>query len=343
MPGKPRFLPWLIFLFIVPVVLLAAGLSWGPRHLGIGAKNKLRLPEKSRGIDQAAKVRMAQSYGRLPMYFIENRGQVDKQVKYYARGPGHTLFFTKEGLVMTLARPGKASGDEALLGPEAGEWKPPHPDKLLQGFGRKLYDLLTPSLALSPGGTISKELARGGVRKPFPGRGSRLARLRGQGKPVPVKASVVRMQPVGMRQQVKIKALEPQECKVNYFLGNDPKKWRTDIPTHAAVVYQEAYKGIDLKFYGNGQQMEYDVVVKPGADPGQVRFAYEGVKELKVTPEGHLALTLPDGGELIQKKPYVYQEIAGQRVPREGKFRVQGDAGQMVWASKWRPTTADTP
>ena len=51
---------------------------------------------------------MAQSYGQMPMYFIENRGQVDKQVKYYARGRGHTMFFTKEGLVMTLARPGKA-------------------------------------------------------------------------------------------------------------------------------------------------------------------------------------------------------------------------------------------
>ena len=104
------------------------------------------------------------------------------------------------------------------------------------------------------------------------------------------------MQPVGMRKQVKIKALEPQECKVNYFIGNDPKKWRTDIPTYAGVLYQEAYKGIDLKFYGNGRQMEYDVVVKPGADPGQVRFAYQGVEHLEVTPGGDLALNLPDGG-----------------------------------------------
>ena len=96
------------------------------------------------------------------------------------------------------------------------------------------------------------------------------------------------------------------------------------------MVYQEAYKGIDLKFYGNGREMEYDIVVKPGADPGQVRFAYEGVKELKVTPEGDLALTLPDGGELIQKKPVVYQEIAGVRVTREGRFRVQGDAARLV-------------
>ena len=170
----------------------------------------------------------------MPMYFIENRGQVDKQVKYYARGRGHAMFFTKEGLVMALARPGKAGGDEAvrMRELEAGEWMPPNPEKLLRGFGRKLQDLFTPSLALSLGGTISKELAKGGTREPFPGRGSRLARFRDQEKPAPVTASVVRMQPVGMQKKVKVKALEPQECKVNYFIGNDPKKWRTDIPTH---------------------------------------------------------------------------------------------------------------
>ena len=97
------------------------------------------------------------------------------------------------------------------------------------------------------------------------------------------------------------------------------------------MVYENAYAGIDLKFYGQGRQLEYDIVVQPGADPNQVQFAYQGVKKLEVTPEGDLALVLPDGGSLLQKKPVVYQEIAGQRVPVEGKFRLcrQGRPGHL--------------
>ena len=85
--------------------------------------------------------------------------------------------------------------------------------------------------------------------------------------------------------------------KVNYIIGNDPKKWRTDVPTYQAVVYREAYKGIDLKFYGDGRQLEYDIIVKPGADPNQVKFHYAGIKGLEVTPAGDLAIKLPDGGD----------------------------------------------
>ena len=140
-----------------------------------------------------------------------------------------------------------------------------------------------------------------------------------------IKTSIVGLRPVGLRKGVKIAALEPQEHKVNYFSGNDPKKWRTGIPTYQALAYQEAYKGIDLKFYGDGRQLEYDIVVKPGADPSLVKFQYAGVKGLEVTPAGDLAMKLPDGEVLVQKKPVVYQEIAGVRVPREARFKIAGD------------------
>ena len=116
------------------------------------------------------------------------------------------------------------------------------------------------------------------------------------------KLSIVRIKPVGLKKSVKLAALEQTDHRVNYFIGNDPKKWRTDIPTYQAVVYRNAYAGIDIKFYGQGRQLEYDIVVKPGADPDQVRFAYQGVKKLEVTPEGDLALLLPDGGKLAPEK-----------------------------------------
>jgi hypothetical protein len=137
------------------------------------------------------------------------------------------------------------------------------------------------------------------------------------GKPV-----VVRLIPVGMRKGTEIIGLQPQEYRVNYFVGNNPEKWQTDIPTSQAVIYREAYPGIDLKFYGQDGQLEYDLIIKPGANVSQVKFQYQGIKGLKITTAGDLALQLSDGGVLVQKKPIIYQEIAGRRVAREGQFRV---------------------
>ncbi|MBU4231912.1 MAG: SBBP repeat-containing protein [Desulfobacterales bacterium] len=132
----------------------------------------------------------------------------------------------------------------------------------------------------------------------------------------------VRLTPVRMRPGVEVTAVEPQRGKVNYFCGNDPRNWQTDIPTYGAVLYREAYPGIDLKFYGTGRQMEYDVIVHPGADPAKINFRYHGIKGIKITPAGDLAISLPDGGELLQKKPFIYQEVQGARQIREGRFKL---------------------
>ena len=114
-------------------------------------------------------------------------------------------------------------------------------------------------------------------------------------------------------------------------MGNDPQNWHTQIPTYKAVLYREAYPGIDLKFYGTQQQLEYDIVVRPGSDPNQVKFKYAGIKGLEVTPESDLAIKLPDGGVLLQKKPVVYQEIAGVRVAREGKTKLHRDLAEHTY------------
>jgi hypothetical protein len=143
--------------------------------------------------------------------------------------------------------------------------------------------------------------------------------------------ALVQLTPVGMQPNVEITPADPQEAKFNYFLGNDPEKWRSNIPSYGAVVYREAYPGIDLKFYGAARQLEYDIIVRPGADPDLVKFRYAGIKGLKITATGDLAIMLPDGGELVQKKPVVYQEVAGVRVAREGKFRVGPETAGHVY------------
>lgn len=128
--------------------------------------------------------------------------------------------------------------------------------------------------------------------------------------------SLLRMKLVGSNLQPAVTGLEELPGKVNYFVGGDSKKWHTDIPTYARVNYRDVYPGIDLVYYGNQQQLEYDFVVAPGADPNVVTLDFEGADKLEVSDEGDLVIRTA-GGELRQHKPTVYQEVEGvkQEIP----------------------------
>jgi hypothetical protein len=107
----------------------------------------------------------------------------------------------------------------------------------------------------------------------------------------------------------------------NYFIGNDPAKWHTDVPQYARIQYESVYPGIDLLWYGNQRRLECDFVVAAGADPRQIQVAYEGVDSLKVEAGGELVLhtTL---GEVRQQKPRVYQEIGGRQVEVAARYAI---------------------
>src|SRR6202042_3783401 len=76
--------------------------------------------------------------------------------------------------------------------------------------------------------------------------------------------------------------------KSNYFVGDDPKQWHTDVPNYARVKYQSIYPGIDLVYYGNQSQLEFDLVVSPGADPNKLRFNLLGASKLALNSQGDL-------------------------------------------------------
>lgn len=111
------------------------------------------------------------------------------------------------------------------------------------------------------------------------------------------------------------------EYKCNYFLGNDQSKWRTDVPNYTSVTYQEVYPGIDLKYYGDGRQMEYDFIVPPGADYSQIKVQYEGAKSLTVNASGDLVIETA-WGYVTEKVPIIYQLDGANRVAITGTYRV---------------------
>jgi hypothetical protein len=249
------------------ILFFGPGLVEGSTEKSFNASTTI-LPENPSASDIAQKkASWQESYGRLPLYFLENRGQVDRKVQFYAQDRGQRVAFTSREAVLSLS----------------------------QGKG---------------------------------------------------KVAKIHLTPVGMQPGINIQALDPQEASFNYLLGKDRSRWRTDVPSYGAVLYREAYPGIDLKFYGNGRQLEYDLIVRPGADLSLVKLRYGGVAGLKVDGEGNMVVKLGDGGQLLQKKPVIYQEIDGQRVAREGRFRLlkQGgtEYGFVVAAyDKQRPLVID--
>jgi uncharacterized protein (TIGR03437 family) len=105
----------------------------------------------------------------------------------------------------------------------------------------------------------------------------------------------------------------------NYFVGNDPSKWYASVPTYAKVRYRGVYPGVDLVYYGNQRQLEYDFVVAPDADPKPIRLRFSGAKGLRLGADGDLVVTAADGAMTFHK-PVVYQLADGQRRAVNGSF-----------------------
>lgn len=147
----------------------------------------------------------------------------------------------------------------------------------------------------------------------------RKARLARQGKQL----TAIRLRFEGANPEPQISGMGGMPGKVNYFFGNDPKKWHTGISTYARVKYTGIYPGIDLVFYGNQRRLEYDFAVAPGADPRAIQFTIEGARKLRINAEGDLVLTAAKGNVEFQK-PVVYQEVNGRRIEIAGRYELIG-------------------
>jgi hypothetical protein len=254
--------------------------------------------------------------------FEVNQGQTESQVKFLSRGRGYSLFLTANEAVLALQQSkAKVSSADPFSGPAA-----------LARF----ESFETPNSKLETG---NSSLATG----PEP-----LAPSPGSSAP-----DVLRLKLVGANPAAQVTALEELPGKSNYFIGNDPKKWRTNVPNYAKVQYKDVYPGVDLVYYGNQRQLEYDFVVSPGADPKAIRLGFETgnskletgdskletrnskfAPPLQIDADGDLVVSI-EGGELRFHKPVVYQvapasgrpaaETAALRRYRDGRYVLLAD------------------
>jgi len=185
-------------------------------------------------------------FGKIPLYFIPNRGQADQGALFYAKTSHYTLWLTTEGLIFDAPK-------------KAGDYE--------RDASRLLF--------------------------------------------------------VNADENLKVMPLEETEHRVNYFIGDDPEEWRTDIPTFRAVLYKSIYSNIDLKVYGLEKRIEYDWVLKPGGRPEDIRFRYDRMQATRIDKAGDLII---EGryGRIRHRKPFSYQIIGGHKKEVDVGFKKNG-------------------
>jgi len=319
------FCGWVCALFLVA--------AWfGPYH-------RLQVPSRSqtdrrplvgpRTIESG----LAASYGKLPLSFELNHGQTDTHVKFLSRGNAYTVFLTGEEAVLALREPSASRHFPAVS----------HPRFPRSGFtGQVQWTTNHRLLTAGPGhGPL--------IENPQPEIAAALAS--GAQDPTP---DVVCLRLVGANPNAAVTGGDELPGKANYFIGNDPSKWRTNVPTYAQVRYRNLYPGVDLLYYGNqGGQLEYDFVVAPHADPAAITLGVktgpqdetrgskpdaarssltnhqsEIERVMQIAADGDLLVHV-EGGELRFHRPVIYQPSSGhgqrttsegRRIPIEGRY-----------------------
>lgn len=239
--------------------------------------------DKTTAISETRQQYIQRATGRRPLRFIENRGQVDERVKFYAKSGGTTIWLTDDEIVFDAVRAKRAE------------------------VSSKNSDMKT-------GNALPLSLR---------GKAGAIAKMETSAQKKEFERQVVRMKIKDANARALINGQGVQEGTVNYFIGNDPGKWKTNIPAYSEVYYKDIYAGIDMRFYSaKSGDMEYDFIVHPGADAEKITVAFEGIDGMQVDDKGDLIIKTAFG-DMRQKAPHIYQTVDGSKNEIAGTFRIQ--------------------
>lgn len=196
---------------------------------------------------------------------------------------------------------------------------------LSQGSGYSVF-LTSGSMVLSlrPAGVTSAAEALAAQVPGRPGRGGAAIRQWEEAARAAQKfTATLAVNLVGGSTNPQVVGEAPLRTKVNYFIGRDPKKWHTNVPTYARVRYLNVYPGVDVVYYGNHGSMEYDFDLAPEADPRRIEFEVKGVDALNLDSAGNLVLT-KGANRLRFQTPILYQKVNGVRTRVPGTYVLRG-------------------
>jgi len=135
--------------------------------------------------------------------------------------------------------------------------------------------------------------------------------------------SFLRMTLTGGNSSAPMEGIDQIAGRSNYLIGNDPKKWRTNLSNYSRVRQPNVYPGIDVIYYGNQDHLEYDFILSPEADCARINLEFEGAERITIDAKGDLEIAIP-GGQIRQRKPLIYQEENGMRKEIAGRYEIKG-------------------
>jgi hypothetical protein len=221
----------------------------------LAANSNLGAPPARVGLDVDTPP-AAQSLSKMPLSFTKNMGQWDDRVLFRANSGGATMWFTKEGVTYQ--------------------------------FTRRISDNNTPPVGPLSRGDSTSSLAGASPSADIP----LLRGVRGVSDRDSIEQLILTAKFIGANADPEVFAEGQMEYKCNYFIGNDPAKWHTDVLNYTAITLKDIYPGIDLKYSGgdgNGQAA-YEFIAAPGADIAQIKVEYEGAEATALDSDGRLIL-----------------------------------------------------
>ncbi|RFS24603.1 PKD domain-containing protein [Chitinophaga silvatica] len=233
-----------------------------------------------------------------PLNFIENKGQWEKEVIYKSELDGASVFLEKNAFTFLLLN----RDDLYQL------------NEFVHGHSHRGDTIFIPRGGSAPANT------------PIPPRPTSFPDVRGH-------AYKVRF--LNANPNVAVSPDKQQENLSNYFIGNDPSKWATDVKSFQNINYLNLYPGIDAHVYSEASQLKYDLIVHPGSNPDNIQMKYDGTTGMELK-KGQLYIHTTVG-DVIEQLPFAYQYINNQRVPVKVTYRLNGDKLGFKVSGEYNP------
>ena len=285
-------------MFIVgSILLLAVSIVYAAEE-NLKAKNGSQKEVKT-AINITNHLNLQEQYANLPLYFIENKGQLYKEIEYYIAGRGRTIYFNKDKIIFIaprLSAMNQGARQEGLI--------PGQKFQSLEGRAQRAR------IKAQEKGEIPQREGN------YPKDSKKSMRLYKQN----IERFLYTMHFDGANREVKLSGIDEQDHKVNYFKGKK-SNWKSGLHTFRELRYDSIYKDINLRVYGKNQNIKYDFILNPGASIGKIRIKLDGGDGLDIDGEGNLQMRTPFG-DIIQKAPHCYQEIDGKEVKVAGRFKL---------------------
>ncbi len=136
-----------------------------------------------------------------------------------------------------------------------------------------------------------------------------------------IDAAAYRVRFRGANTDVQVSGRTKMVGHYNYFIGKDPRFWKSEVPRYHEVIYNNLYDGIDLLLTQSGSQMKYEFTVAPGASPDALKLEYEGVQNLALNKGNLLVSTAVM--QVVELRPFAYQiDGQGMREPVECRYTI---------------------